>query len=388
MGEFGIRVETDFRAGFKAPARLDSCCGKAVQLVSRLWCKPPLSLGIRLALWCVYAGVLLNCPQVVAQDFQLDSAVPLVVEEVTILGAEEDLGIIMDSAVGPNGFVYLADASDMQVVAFDPDGTIAWRSGREGEGPGEFRGLYRITVGADGTVYAFDRSTSSISRLLPDGSFADRRRLEFAFPAINDFVAFADGHVAISGITNYGSPRDSAVHVFDSELTYIRSFAPAPTAENSMVLTYSGAGTVALTPSGDVLFIRRIPYEIYRYSLDGAELGRVIEAPFEYDLTADDVVAITERAGRIEVSRPRTEFPFFSAAVALTDSTFLVPRRQGDSRHWDFFTTAGRYLGSTAIPSEWGVAIGYDVERGVLWARGEHLLEPVLWRLKVHLKER
>lgn len=51
---------------------------------------------------------------------------PLVVEEVTILGGE-DLGIIMDSTVGPDGFVYLADTSDMRVVALDRDGTVAWR---------------------------------------------------------------------------------------------------------------------------------------------------------------------------------------------------------------------------------------------------------------------
>ncbi|MYC88939.1 MAG: hypothetical protein F4X22_11980 [Gemmatimonadales bacterium] len=110
-------------------------------------------------------------------------------------------------------------------------------------------------------------------------------------------------------------------------------------------------------------------------------MSGVIEAPFEYGLTADDAVAITERAGRVEVRRPPVEFPFFSAAVALTDSTFLVPRRQGDARYWDFFTTGGRHLGSTAIPSEWGVAIGYDAERGVLWGRGEHLMEPVLRRI-------
>lgn len=115
-------------------------------------------------------------------------------------------------------------------------------------------------MGADGTVDAFDRMTSSSSRLGPDGSFIGRRRLEFALPGIDDLVASADGRLAISGIVNYGASRDSAVHVFDGELTHVGSFAPVPTAENSMVLTFSGAGAVSLTPAGDVLFVRRIPY--------------------------------------------------------------------------------------------------------------------------------
>ncbi|WP_419167057.1 6-bladed beta-propeller [Candidatus Palauibacter sp.] len=357
--------------------------------MSQLRRKPRTTVGAPLALFFGFCiGCSLSSSQLIAQQFQFDLGFPLVLEDVSIRGAEEDLGVLMDSALGPDGFVYVADVSSMQIIAFDPNGDVAWKSGRQGEGPGEFRGLYRITVGADGTIHAFDRATSSISRLTSDGSFVDRRRLEFAFPAMNDLVATADGRVAVSGITSYGFPTDSAVHVFDSELAYVRSFAPAPTAENSLALTYSGAGTVALTPAGDVLFVRRIPYEVYHYSLAGARLNGVIEAPFEYDFTADDVVTIEERAGRIEISRPQTEFPFFSAAVALTDSTFLVPRRQGESRHWDFFTTTGRYLGSTSIPSDWGVLIGYDSERRVLWARGEQKLEPVLRRLEVELRGR
>ena len=81
-----------------------------------------------------------------------------------------------------------------------------------------------------------------------------------------------------------------------------------------MSTSYSGAGTLALTPTGDVL-------------------------PFEYGLTADDAVTITERGGRIEISRPETGLPYFAAPVPLSDSTFLVPRREGTraSIRWSRF---------------------------------------------------
>src|SRR5690606_10803251 len=42
--------------------------------------------------------------------------------------------------VDDGGFV-LADAGNHVVRRYDPDGTLAWTRGREGDGPGEFRGM-------------------------------------------------------------------------------------------------------------------------------------------------------------------------------------------------------------------------------------------------------
>lgn len=316
------------------------------------------------------------------QQVRFDEGFPLIVEEVSIVGATQDLGITMDAALGPDGSIYVADMGSMQIVAFDQFGDLAWRSGGSGDGPGEFRALYRLAVASDGRIYAFDPSANAVSRFSPAGSFIDRRQLEFGFSKMDDLVVGPGSRMAIAGITPRGPAPDSAIHVFDSELQYINSYAPAPVAMNPMSLSYSGAGTIALTPEGRSLFVRRLPYEIYEYSLEGRRVN-FIEAPFSYDLTPDDVVTINEGAGRFEISRPTKDVPAFHAATSLTDSTFIVSRREGTARYWDLFTRSGSHVASTEVPNDWGVIVGYDRARNVLWVLGRHQLEPVLHRLRL-----
>ncbi|MCY3601217.1 MAG: hypothetical protein OXN85_14720 [Gemmatimonadetes bacterium] len=340
----------------------------------------PMLLGL---LWQLLEASI--DPLAALQQAQFDEGFPLRVEEISIVGLEHELGIVADAALGPDGSVHVADMGNAEVVAFDHTGDLAWRSGGSGDGPGEFRALYRLTVAADGTVYVYDPSANAISRLSSAGSFIDRQQLAFGFAKMDDLVVDGDGRLAIVGIAPRGPSPDSAIHVFDSELLYVSSFAPAPVAANPMSLAYSGAGTIALTPDGRALFVRRLPYEIHDYSLTGRRFT-VIEAPFSYDLTPDDAISITEQSDRIEFGRPTSEVPVFHAAISLTDSTFVVGRREGTSRYWDLFTRDGRHIASTSVPNDWGVMVGYDLGRRVLWVLGEHRFEPVLRRLRLDPK--
>lgn len=316
------------------------------------------------------------------QQERFEDGFPLIVEEIFMVGAEQDLGIMIDASLGPDGSVYVADMGTMEILAFSESGSLVWRSGGPGDGPGEFRTLYRIAAASDGTIYAFDPSANAVSQFSSTGAFLHRRQMSFGFSKMDDLVVGPDGRLAIVGIAPRGPAPDSAIHVFDSELQYISSYAPAPVATNPMSLTYSGAGSIELTPEGRVLFVRRLPYQIYEYSLDGRHL-HVIDGPLAYDLTPDDAVTITEQAGRIEISRPTREIPTFHSAISLTDSTFVVGRREGTSRYWDLFARSGRHVASTAVPNDWGVIVGYDSVRHVLWVLGEHQMEPVLRRLRL-----
>ena len=309
----------------------------------------------------------------------------MAVTDVSIIGSDEEFTVLLDADLGRNGTVYLVDMYNYQIVAVDPTGKIAWKSGGQGRGPGEFRTPYRLAVAPDGTVYVFDRFGSAISRFSSRGEFIDRRHVDFSFETVDGFVVHADGRIAISGTTSYGVPSDSAVHVFDPDFRHLRSFAPLPTAENRMVLSYHGAGPITPTAEGNLIYVRRLPYDIYHYSIDGERLG-TSEGPFKYDVTADDLITVQERAGGLTISRPDVERPFFQPAVPLSDSSFLVGRREGEHRFWDLYTFGGGYVGSTSVPRDWGIVVGYDEDRSVLWTKGEHLLRPVLRRIHVSFR--
>ncbi|MYC87549.1 MAG: hypothetical protein F4X22_04830 [Gemmatimonadales bacterium] len=348
--------------------------------------RPGKQLGVLPARICGLFLLLLPFGDTLfAQGFQFDSGFPLEVMHVSIIGSDEEFTILLDSDMGHDGFVYLVDMYNYQIVAVDPAGEIAWRSGGQGQGPGEFRTPYRISAAPDGTVYVFDRFGSAISRFSRQGEFIDRRQVDFSFESVDGFVVHADDRIAISGTTSYGVPSDSAVHVFGPDFRHLRSFAPLPTAENRMVLSYHGAGPITLAADGNLIYVRRLPYDIYHYSVDGERLA-TFEGPFKYDVTADDLITVEERAGGLTISRPHVERPFFQPAVLLSDSSFVVDRREGEHRYWDLYTTSGGYVASTSVPEDWGVLVGYDKDRGVLWATGEHLLKPVLRRIQVSVR--
>lgn len=84
---------------------------------------------------------------------------------------------IVGAARLEDGSVVVVDEDSHEVRMFDAGGGHVWTSGREGEGPGEYRGL-RLMRGCPGaTVTIYDWNQNRITRLGPDGSVVDMRVL-------------------------------------------------------------------------------------------------------------------------------------------------------------------------------------------------------------------
>lgn len=77
---------------------------------------------------------------------------------------------LMD-AVGGRLTVY--DHFDHQVKAFAEDGSLAWRFGREGEAPGEFRNPFSLFATPEGEVWLADARNGRISVLSSSGEYRD-----------------------------------------------------------------------------------------------------------------------------------------------------------------------------------------------------------------------
>jgi len=91
---------------------------------------------------------------------------PLRFELEQVFGAESDppdaiIGAIRMVAIDDAGNVYVLDRQPLQVVSFAPDGSLRWRAGREGGGPGELEGTRGILV--DGNdLYLLNRGGSAV----------------------------------------------------------------------------------------------------------------------------------------------------------------------------------------------------------------------------------
>lgn len=105
----------------------------------------------------------------------IDPAMTIEMEEVFRLGGwdggdDEFFGIITDIAVGEQGNLYVLDAQLHEVKIYDAQGNYLNTIGREGEGPGEFRGgtnLFWLPSGDLAVVQAFP---ARIVTLKPDGT--------------------------------------------------------------------------------------------------------------------------------------------------------------------------------------------------------------------------
>ncbi len=78
----------------------------------------------------------------------------------------------------PDSSLVVADGGVPDLVFLEPDGTVRARSGREGEGPGEYTQIERVGVGLDGALFVFDRRQRRFTFLDSSGAVTGVHRLE------------------------------------------------------------------------------------------------------------------------------------------------------------------------------------------------------------------
>ncbi len=81
-----------------------------------------------------------------------------------------------------DGSVVIADESIPEVRMFDAGGRHVWTSGRDGEGPGEYKGLWLLRGCLGATITAYDWQLYRITELDSDGVVTDTRGFDGAGP--------------------------------------------------------------------------------------------------------------------------------------------------------------------------------------------------------------
>ena len=75
--------------------------------------------------------------------------------------------------VDDEGVVYLLDRGNHRLVAFNPDGTVRWSRGREGEGPGEFQNAFGFVPGPADDLLVVNQSGQRWERWSYDGELLE-----------------------------------------------------------------------------------------------------------------------------------------------------------------------------------------------------------------------
>jgi hypothetical protein len=115
---------------------------------------------------------------------------------IEIGGAADDaryqLFQVVDAARLSDGRIVVADGSSHELRFYDERGAYVSATGRQGEGPGEFRGISGLEVGGDDSIYVFDRSSRRVSIFDARGGFARDIGVPLALAPFTYVGRFAD----------------------------------------------------------------------------------------------------------------------------------------------------------------------------------------------------
>jgi hypothetical protein len=297
-----------------------------------------------------------------------------------------------------SGFVFPVRLSDGRVVVgnggtrelrvFDSQGRWLHSIGREGEGPGEFRGVGRFHIGAGDTLYVYDMRLRRLSVFSPDGTF--QRSLLMQAPSemtgLRTAGVLVDGRVVARtqrGFTSQakeGMRRDTvSLFVFDAAGRLDDTVGQYPgreewiiRSENSVTISDwpFGKDIVALTHQSRIIVGTTDSPEVLILQADGT-LERIIRwAATDLPVTAADIDAFVRRAGEgwnpgsetfrdeyleklTSVSFPATK-PAYTDALVSSDGTLWLRKYDDpslpDVEVFEVFDADGVWLGAVRMP--------------------------------------
>lgn len=240
------------------------------------------------------------------------------------------------------GGFYLYDAGEHQILAFSRTGSLRWRAGRRGAGPGEYLGVGDLEVGRRGDVHILDGSNARITILSSSGSLkgsvslpSQMRRL---LPPLLDGQQLVVPHGAFVSMTLSLSGVPVREHALPSGVAFPADITGEPytaALDSGAVIAYRWSSTlVLLRPEGSVRLVspgvERIPFP----------------SPRTYDVTM----------GSQKMKVTRVDPNAVPAAVSVTGrrNKFCVLFRGATSargRIVDFYDgMSGQYEGSLTLP--------------------------------------
>lgn len=288
------------------------------------------------------------------------AAVPLQFEYEQTFGTNEGsgpdlLGTVRGVAVDSVGTVYVLDADNHRLVAFNLDGSVQWSAGREGEGPGEFQRPRGMVMGDDDRLFVANNSGQQIDIWTTDGDFVERQTFQDSELSFLTLVGFAENHL-IASETGFGEDPQR-IHALDPNSWEVVHSYPL---DLNLDLPEGLATSAEATTIGDSIYVSSITaYTLRRFSLDGT-LERRISREIDFLVGPGVYTSGGSRGIRVysSLSAPvRLPGGWYlveaSSATNIDDPDAHVRRSRNDTSTdpeyavlLDLFRPSGRYVGS------------------------------------------
>ena len=307
---------------------------------------------------------------------RLDLVVSIGPKTLTDTGSPDEFGGVTSVALGPDEEVFVADGLNREVRVFGLDGAHLRTFGREGEGPGEFQGIYSLAWAGD-RLLTFDPEQGRIGEWSAEGAWLGQRRTQSGvtgnlgvrlYPVGPDevfrFALGPDLETRFVGLNSRGETGDT--------LAWLRGPSSGPSAyiecryERSLavfVVPFAPRFLQHPGPGGVLYSALTSDYRIFVTRDNGAEVLMVIERPLPAESFGNDEWRAANeeyyewRATRSGASceprqptRPDAK-PFIEDLFVATDGKLWVEVVRTAGNRWEVFDTEGNLLGSVPAPS-------------------------------------
>ena len=294
---------------------------------------------------------------------------------------------VIDAARLPDGRIALANRGTEEVRVFDASGTHLVTFGGRGEGPGDFRSLWRVEPWPGDSILAWQLVNRRFSIFDSNGSHGRSFVLQSDEDASSrrslPLVATREDGTVVSIVE--GAADSTVVEIVDGEGKLLVSLGAYP--DEDMITARGSRGYTERMPAaysrelvtslwGDLIVVSpNHRYEIRAFGADGT-LARMVrrehapriptEADKQFYLDREIALRDTERmpaelleeARRVFGSVPVAEtFPAFSA-ILTDDAGYLwvreydFPREERPAPLWTVFDPGGHVLGFMETPKD------------------------------------
>jgi len=230
---------------------------------------------------------LIAAPQTPLADFYKTGKVRLE-QELLIDDSHLPEGIFfqrpMEVTADNEGNLYVVDYHAHNIKKFDSSGKFLKLLGREGEGPGEFIGPYRITFAEDKLV-VYELSKRRLNTIDTDGNFINNAMMEISEGSLRGIRAFPNGNILVRKEKTYlwyeVRPQDCKLFLFSPELESLNKIYEQEILRNKYITEpvrtnvpqpFFADVCWAITPENQIVIGFAETYDISLYDSEKGEL--------------------------------------------------------------------------------------------------------------------
>ena len=284
----------------------------------------------------------------------------------------------------PEGNIYVVDSGALNIKKFGVQGEFLKTIGREGQGPGEFGGLYYSTF-AKNRLIVWDSGNRRLCAFSPEGDYIESINIPYEDGFVRKLRGFSSGEIAVEIEKSFrkepDKPQTCTIDLYSPDLKFIRTIYKRElwrkkyiqTKEyrtQSLYFPYSADVHWDVTPDGQIIIGFSASYELEIYDRSGKKISTVSHAHEPAAVTESDkkdyfdslsFYRMGERLKEIpDYITKYTKFPknkpVYDNILADSDGNIWVvlnrKKQDENGKMFDTFSPEGKFIATVSMDGD------------------------------------